>query len=54
MTAVQWPALGEEHPQDFWYGPDELTVGQGEQQVPAEILAEQEGPFLGAGGAEAA
>jgi len=31
-----------------------LSVGQAQQQVLAEVLAEQESPLLGAGGAEAA
>ena len=63
QTAVQWPALGEEHAQylgapatlrvaaALGYGPDELPVGHGEQQVFAEVLAHQESALLGAGGA---
>jgi len=34
------------------YGQDELTVGQVEKEVPAEVLAQKEGPLLGAGGAK--
>lgn len=32
--------------------PDELTMGQVEKEVPAEVLPQKEGPLLGAGGAE--
>jgi len=33
--------------------PDELSVGQAQQQVLAEVLTEQKGSLLGAGGAQA-
>ena len=46
------PVVPEEHTQDFRDCPDELSVGQAQQQVLAEVLAEQEGPLLGARGAE--
>ena len=38
--------VAKEHAQDLWNGPDELPVGQSEQQVLAEVLTHQEGPLL--------
>jgi hypothetical protein len=55
------PVVTQEHAQDLGAPatlyvaaalgkrPDELLVGQGEQQVLTEVLAHEEGTFLGAG-----
>jgi hypothetical protein len=39
------PVVTEEHTQDFRDCPEEPSVGQGQQQVVAEVLAEQEVRF---------
>ena len=44
--------MPEEGAEDLGNGPDELTVGQVENQVSAEALPQKEGALLGAGGAE--
>ena len=46
------PVVTEEHTQDLGYRPAELSVGQAQQQVLAEVLFDQEGSLLGARGAE--
>jgi hypothetical protein len=42
----------KEDPKSFGEGEDKLPVGQSEQQLLVEVLGEQEGPLLAAGGAE--
>ena len=39
----------EEYPKSFGDGEDELSMGQGEQQVLIEVLGEEKGPLLAAG-----
>ncbi len=46
------PVVTKEHTQDLGDCPDELSMGQAQQQVLAEVLAEQEGSLLGARRAE--
>jgi hypothetical protein len=40
--------MAEEDPQSLGQGEDELSMGQGKQQVLVEVLGKQEGPFLAA------
>ncbi len=47
--AVKPAVVTEEHPQHLGHGEDELPM---RQQLLIHVLAEQEGPFLGAGGTE--
>jgi hypothetical protein len=45
--------VSEKDPESLGNGEDELSVGKGEQEVVGEVVGEQEGTFLRAGGAEA-
>ncbi len=44
--------MAEEDAQSLGEGEDELSVGKGEQEVVGEVVGEQEGTLLRAGGAE--
>lgn len=44
--------MSEEDPESLGDGEDELSVGKGEQEVVGEVVGEQEGTLLRAGGAE--
>jgi hypothetical protein len=46
----QATVVSKEGAEDLGDGPDELTMGQVEKEVPAEVLPQKEGPLLGAGG----
>jgi hypothetical protein len=48
----QGSVVPEKGAEDLWNGPDELTVGQVEKEVPAEVLPQKQGLLLGARGAE--
>jgi len=43
----QAAVVSKEGAEDLGYGPDELTVGEGEKEVPAEVLPQKEGPLFG-------
>jgi hypothetical protein len=47
-VAKQLPIMAKEDAKHLGNRPDELSVGQAEQQILAEVLSEEEGSFLGA------
>lgn len=44
----QLPIKAKEDAQHFWNCPEELSVGQAQQEVLTEVLPEEEGALLGA------